>query len=117
MIVYLMSAVHCQNLVTLTNKHNVVLVPYAGCTNVSWALLLPLNEKFMIVSVDMTYMNAIMLVDKEKNVACVQAGVIGANFERYLKQYGVISNHEPDSAWLLDQHKFKWYEKEHLRHH
>jgi len=71
MIVYPMSTEHCQNLVTLANKHNVVLVPYGGGTNVSQALLLPANEKRMIISVDMTRMNAIKWVDKENNVACV----------------------------------------------
>ena len=48
-----------------------VLVPYGGGTNVSQALLLPANEKRMIISVDMTRMNAIKWVDKENNVACV----------------------------------------------
>ena len=97
MIVYPISTEHCQNLVTLANKHNVVLVPYGGGTNVSQALMLPQNEKRMIVSVDMTRMNAIKWVDKENNVACVQAGIFGADLERDLKQYGVISGHEPDS--------------------
>jgi len=51
----------------------------------------------MIISVDMTRMNAIKWVDKENNLACIQAGIFGNDLERDLKQYGVITGHEPDS--------------------
>ena len=88
----------CVNLVELANKHDVVLVPYGGGTNVTWALKLPENEKRMIVSVDMSRMNAIKWVDKENQMACVQAGIQGQDLERDLKQYGMCSGHEPDSA-------------------
>lgn len=57
MIVYPMSTEHCQILTTLANKHNVVIVPYGGGTNVSQSLKLPMEEKRMIVSCDMTRMN------------------------------------------------------------
>jgi alkyldihydroxyacetonephosphate synthase len=72
-------------------------VPYGGGTNVTQSLMLPIEEKRMIVSVDMSRMNAIKWVDKENNLACVQCGIIGTDLERDLKQYGVISGHEPDS--------------------
>jgi alkyldihydroxyacetonephosphate synthase len=48
-----------------------VLVPYGGGTNVTWSLTLPLEEKRMIVSVDVSRMTAIKWVDKENNLACV----------------------------------------------
>lgn len=51
----------------------------------------------MIVSVDMSRMNAIKWVDKENNMAIVQAGIQGQDLERDLKQYGVCCGHEPDS--------------------
>jgi alkyldihydroxyacetonephosphate synthase len=54
-----------ESLVTLANKHNVMLVPYGGGTNVTQSLMLPKDEKRMIVSVDMSRMNAIKWVDKE----------------------------------------------------
>lgn len=57
MIVYPMSTEHCQILTTLANKHNVVIVPYGGGTNVSQSLKLSMEEKRMIVSCDMTRMN------------------------------------------------------------
>jgi alkyldihydroxyacetonephosphate synthase len=54
-----------EKLVHLANKHNVVIVPYGGGTNVTHSLMCPKDEKRMIVSVDMTRMNAIKWVDKE----------------------------------------------------
>lgn len=85
MIVYPLNTEHCQTLVTLANKHNVVLVPYGGGTNVTQSLRLPEEEKRMIVSVDMTRMNAIKWVDKENGLACIQAGIYGQDLERDLK--------------------------------
>lgn len=82
---YPFSTEHCQILVELANKHNVVIVPYGGGTNVSQSLMLPQNENRMIVSCDMTRMNAIKWVDKENGLACVQAGIFGADLERDLK--------------------------------
>lgn len=85
LVVYPFSTEHCQILVELANKHNVVIVPYGGGTNVSQSLMLPQNENRMIVSCDMTRMNAIKWVDKENGLACVQAGIFGADLERDLK--------------------------------
>ena len=59
--------------------------------------MLPVTEKRMIISVDMSRMNAIKWVDKENNLACVQAGIQGQDLERDLKLYGVCTGHEPDS--------------------
>jgi alkyldihydroxyacetonephosphate synthase len=67
----------CEKIVKLANKHDVVIVPYGGGTNVTSALSLDVNEKRMIVSLDMTRMNAIKWVDKENMMACVQAGIAG----------------------------------------
>jgi len=85
MVVYPMSTEHCQNLVALANKHNVVIVPYGGGTTVSQSLKLPNEEQRMIVSCDMTRMNAVKWVDKENGMACVQAGIFGSDLERDLK--------------------------------
>jgi alkyldihydroxyacetonephosphate synthase len=35
MVVYPLTTEHCENLVSLANKHDVVLVPYGGGTNVT----------------------------------------------------------------------------------
>jgi alkyldihydroxyacetonephosphate synthase len=74
-----------------------VLVPYGGGTNVTDSLLLPATEKRMIVSVDMSRLCKIKWVDKVNNIACVEAGIIGSDLERELKNYGVVLGHEPVS--------------------
>lgn len=75
-----------------------VLVPYGGGTNVTQCLMLDEKEKRMIVSVDMTRMNKIKWVDKVNMTACIEAGIIGQDLERELKNYGVCCGHEPDSV-------------------
>lgn len=70
-VIYPFSTEQVEILVKLANKHNVVLVPYGGGTNVTQSLMLPVTEKRMIISVDMSRMNAIKWVDKENNLACV----------------------------------------------
>jgi len=58
-------------------------------------LLLSPLEKRMIVSVDMSRLSKIKWVDKVNNIACVEAGIIGSDLERELKNYGVVLGHEP----------------------
>lgn len=56
-MIYPNSTEDVQRLVTLAGKHNVVLVPYGGGTNVTKSLQLLETEKRMCVSVDMGRMN------------------------------------------------------------
>lgn len=69
----------------LASKHDVVLVPYGGGTNVTNALLLSSKEKRMIVSLDMHRMNKIKWVDNVNMTACVEAGIYGVELDRELK--------------------------------
>lgn len=97
-IIYPSSTEDTQNLVSLAVKHNVVLVPYGGGTNVTKSLQLDETETRMIVSVDCSRMNQIKWVDRENNMACIGAGIQGQDLERDLKKYGVCTGHEPDSS-------------------
>ena len=96
-IVYPDSHQQVERIVALANKHDVVLVPYGGGTNVTQSLILNPKEKRMIVSLDMSRMNRIKWVDKINMLACIEAGIIGQDLERELKNYGVVLGHEPDS--------------------
>ena len=98
LVVYPNSTEDVQRLVQLACKHNVVLVPYGGGTNVTKSLQLQESETRMCVSVDMGRMNQIKWVDKENNMACIGAGIMGQDLERDLAKYGVCSGHEPDSS-------------------
>jgi alkyldihydroxyacetonephosphate synthase len=70
-VVFPKTTEQCEKIVALANKHNVVLVPYGGGTNVTKALALEQTEKRMIVSLDMGRMTAIKWVDKENRLACI----------------------------------------------
>ncbi len=97
-VIYPESSDQIERLVKLACKHNVCLLPFGAGTNVTWSLKCQKEEKRMIVSVDMSRMNAIKWVDKENMTACIEAGIIGEDMERRLMQYGVCTGHEPDSV-------------------
>lgn len=99
MVLYPLSTEQTEAIVAMAHKHNVVLIPYGGGTNVTQALYLSqnLHETRMIISLDMSRLNKILWVDKHNNLACIQAGIRGQDLERQLKMNGVISGHEPDS--------------------
>ena len=75
MVIFVSDHEQVEALVPLITKHNVVLIPYGGGTNVTQALMCDPNEKRMIVSLDMTRMNHIKWVDRRNMMACVEAGI------------------------------------------
>jgi alkyldihydroxyacetonephosphate synthase len=98
-VLYPGSSDHVQKIIELANKHNVIIVPYGGGTNVTQALWLQKNaDTRMVVSLDMSRMNKILWVDKDNMIASVQAGIRGQDLERDLRMSGVVSGHEPDSS-------------------
>ncbi len=85
-------------LVQLALKHDVVLVPYGGGTNVTDALRCPPEEKRFICSVDMRRMNRVLWIDPTNRMACIQAGAVGRHIQEQLAVYGFTMGHEPDSV-------------------
>ena len=71
-----------EKIVRLAVEHNVCIIPFGGGTSVSNALECPVEEKRMIVSLDMTEMKKILWVDEENLVAHIEAGIIGQELER-----------------------------------
>jgi alkyldihydroxyacetonephosphate synthase len=90
----------CQAVVSLADEHGVCLIPYGGGTNVSSALLIPLAETRMVVSVDMKRMDRILSIDRANLTATVQAGITGSRLEELLEKEGLTCGHEPDSVEL-----------------
>jgi alkyldihydroxyacetonephosphate synthase len=97
-VIYVSCHDQVEKLVPLAVKHNIVIIPYGGGTNVTQALLCETNEKRMIVSLDMTRMNHVRWVDRRNLMACVEAGILGQDLERELNRYGLVCGHEPDSV-------------------
>lgn len=70
------------------SKHNVCIIPFGGGTSVSQALLCPVDELRMIVSLDMTLMNRILWIDHDNMTMKVEAGAIGKQLETELNGKG-----------------------------
>ena len=70
------------------SHQNVCLIPFGGGTNVSCALLIPPEEKRVVVSLDMTEMDKILWVDEENLTAHVEGGIIGQDLERLVREGG-----------------------------
>ena len=97
-VVYINSHEQAETVVKAAVKHNVVLIPYGGGTNVTQALLCNKEEKRMIVSVDVQRMNRVKWVDKTNMTACIEAGIMGRDLEKELSKFQVVLGHEPDSV-------------------
>jgi alkyldihydroxyacetonephosphate synthase len=85
-------------LIEAAKRHNVVLIPYGGGTNVTDALRCERAEKRMIVSVDMQRMSRVLWIDTANQMACIQAGAVGRNIASQLRAHGYTMGHEPDSV-------------------
>lgn len=83
--------------VKLANKHNVVIIPVGGLSNVTCANNCPENETRTIVSLDLTQMNRMLWLDSTSMIACFEAGIAGMDLERTLQRRGFVMGHEPDS--------------------
>jgi len=68
-VIYPENTKHVEKIIQLANTYDVVIVPYGGGTNVTQALMLPEDEKRMIVSLDMTRMCRIKWVDRANMTA------------------------------------------------
>jgi alkyldihydroxyacetonephosphate synthase len=100
MVFYVETEEDAQKIIQLAVEHDVCLVPYGGGTSVSGALVLPMNEKRMIVALSMMRLKKIEWIDRENMQACVQAGITGTELEDELAKHGLTSGHEPDSIEL-----------------
>lgn len=85
-------------IVKAANKHNVVIIPVGGLTNVTCANNCPENETRMIVSLDTTQMNRMLWINEASMLACFETGVSGQDLERTLNERGFLMGHEPDSV-------------------
>ena len=64
-VIYPANNEQVEHLVKIAIKHNVVLIPYGGGTNVTQALTVTLEEKRMIISVDMARVRWFALMNSE----------------------------------------------------
>ena len=89
-----------KEIVEISSRFNVCLIPYGGGTNVTRALSVPENEDRMVVSIDMRRMSKIEWINKEDRRISVEAGITGSKLDDLLKEEGLTIGHEPDSIEL-----------------
>jgi alkyldihydroxyacetonephosphate synthase len=85
-------------LIAAAKRHNVVLIPFGGGTNVTGALRCEADEERMIVSVDLHRMGSVLWIDRANQMACIQAGAVGRNINAQLGAHGFTMGHDPDSV-------------------
>lgn len=88
----------CVKLMDLCVKHNVVLIPFGGGTNVVGSIEAAAFEKNrMILSIDMRRMGKMLSIDKQSNLASFECGVLGPDLDEQLSNHGFMFGHDPDS--------------------
>lgn len=85
-----------QGILKLAKAHRALVVPYGGGTCVSEALKCPETDR-IIISLDLSKMDAIEWIDPEAKTACIQGGAVGRAIEKQLGEVGFTLGHEPDS--------------------
>jgi len=85
-------------IVNAAQKHNVVLIPFGGGTNVTGCVEPnPFETRRMIASVDIRRMSKMISIDKQSRTAVFQVGVMGPDLDEQLGRHGFMFGHDPDS--------------------
>ena len=88
----------CVKLMECAVKHNVVLIPFGGGTNVTGCIEAAAFEKTrMVVSVDTRRMGRMLSIDRQSRTAVFECGVLGPDMEEQLGRNGFTFGHDPDS--------------------
>lgn len=88
----------CVKLMNAAVKHNVVIIPYGGGTNVVGAIEpSPFETRRMVVSVDMRRMSKMLAIDAESHTAVFECGVLGPDLDEQIGRHGFMFGHDPDS--------------------
>ncbi|CAG9974884.1 unnamed protein product [Clonostachys byssicola] len=85
-------------IVQCAKDKGVCILPFGGGTNVSQALACSETEQRTIAAVSTKRMNRLLWVDKENNLACIEAGAVGRHIAANLSACGMTLGHEPDSV-------------------
>jgi alkyldihydroxyacetonephosphate synthase len=78
-------------------RHNVVVVPFGGGSNVAGCLEVQHRDGRMVATVNLRQFNRVLAIDKMSGTARVQAGILGPDLEQALAAEGLTLGHFPDS--------------------
>jgi alkyldihydroxyacetonephosphate synthase len=82
---------------TAALRHDAVIIPFGGGTNISGSLEAPRGETRTVLSIDLGRLSRVLDVDATSNLARIEAGALGPDLERQLNERGWTLGHFPDS--------------------
>jgi len=95
-VAFVESAEQVRELLDLAQRHNWIVIPFAGGTSVAGHLDCPLGER-PVLSVNLSRMNRLLHLDKRSQLATFGAGTPGPLVEAQLRAHGYTLGHFPQS--------------------
>lgn len=96
-VIYPHNEQQVQAIVMAAHQHNVCIIPFGGGSNIAGCVEVKDVQNRMCVSLDMQFMNQVLMIDQHSGVARIQPGVFGPHLEEQLNQAGFTLGHLPDS--------------------
>ena len=84
-------------LLEAARRHDVIVVPFGGGSNVAGCLEVRWPETRFVMTVNMRGMNRILSIDSQAGTARVQPGIMGPDLEKGLNAAEMTFGHFPDS--------------------
>lgn len=84
-------------LIAAAKRHDVVLVPFGGGSNVAGCLEVQRRDGRMVATINLRRFNRVLGIDRVSGTARVQAGILGPDLEQALAAAGLTLGHFPDS--------------------
>ena len=79
-------------------ERDIAVIPYGGGSSVVGGVEPIVGDAFNgVISLDMAYMNRVLEVDSQSRAALIEAGTLGPDLERQLKEHGMTLRHFPQS--------------------
>ena len=98
LIAYPASRDELVNLVAFGHANDIVLVPYGGGSSVVGGVeALSGTSKRPVITVDLLYMNKLIFMDEDSQLATAEAGIYGPELEASLQSRGYSAGHFPQS--------------------
>ena len=85
-----------QELLSFCSEQNIRVIPYGGGTSVVGHLTPPEGEQ-PVLSIDLSRLNKVLSVNRDSQIAHIQAGASGEELEKQLEAQGYVLGHFPQS--------------------
>lgn len=97
MVIYPESNEQVSIIIAVAHRHNVVVIPFGGGSNIAGCVEAKSTQGRMVISLDMKRMGEVLSLDAYSRVAVIQAGAMGPALEKQLNAQGFTLGHFPDS--------------------